>query len=78
MTPKAMIKEHRKNYPGCPSTRAECRHWGNFSYIATFNGFPPAIGNLEAFDEQTARKLALYSLARDVPFEVLELKVTKA
>lgn len=78
MNPKQMIADHRKKYPECPGTRAGCTHWGNFKYMATVDGLPPLLGNLEAFDEETARKLANYMLARDTGRELLTLEIKKA
>lgn len=75
---KKLIKEHRKKFPGCPGTRDTCIHWSNYSYVATFDGFTASMGNIEAFDEETARAVVNEGLARNVPFEVITLEIKKA
>ena len=74
---KKLIKQHRKDNPGCPGTRDGCTHWSNFAYVATFNGFTASMGNIEAFDEESARAVVNEGLARNVPFEVITLDIKK-
>lgn len=72
-----MIQKHREQFPDCPATRNTCKHWGRFNYVARFNGCDPVIGTIEAFDIQTAHAVAQTNLARDFPFELLELAISK-
>ena len=46
--------------------------------MATIDGLPPVLGNLEAFDEETARILANYMLSRDTGREIITLEIKKA